>query len=93
MRSIDAIDRQAAIEQKIPYIVSDQLVYVVPVKILADLPSVQLNYHQLKGYWKKEDRGHVEYTAVCSKCGYATFWSDRGKFCSDCGAKMKNPCS
>lgn len=43
------------------------------------------------GEWIKEDRGGVEYTAVCSKCGYATFWSDIEDFryCPYCGKKME----
>lgn len=42
------------------------------------------------GKWLKEDRGHVEYDAVCSVCGFDWMWSDRGyfKFCPGCGAKM-----
>lgn len=42
------------------------------------------------GKWMKEDRGHVEYCAVCDQCGFDWMWSDRGyfKFCPNCGAKM-----
>lgn len=42
------------------------------------------------GRWVKEDRGHVEYCAVCDQCGFDWMWSDRGyfKFCPNCGAKM-----
>ena len=45
---------------------------------------------QKTGEWIKEDRGGVEYTAVCSECGYATFWSDVEDFryCPNCGKKM-----
>ena len=42
------------------------------------------------GHWIKENRGGVEYTAVCSECGNTEFWSDRGKFCSECGVRMVN---
>ena len=40
------------------------------------------------GKWIKEDRGHVEYTAVCSVCGETEFWSERSKDCPSCGALM-----
>ena len=42
------------------------------------------------GKWMKEDRGRVEYCAVCDQCGFDWMWSDRGyfKFCPNCGAKM-----
>ena len=42
------------------------------------------------GTWKKENRDGVEYTAVCNKCGYSTFWSDTQyfNFCPSCGAFM-----
>lgn len=42
------------------------------------------------GKWMKEDRGHVEYCAVCDQCGFDWMWSDMGyfKFCPNCGAKM-----
>ena len=42
------------------------------------------------GKWMKEDRGHVEYCAVCDQCGFDWMWSDRGyfKFCPNCGARM-----
>lgn len=42
--------------------------------------------------WIKEDRGGVEYTAICPKCGYATFWSDIKHFnyCPACGVKLEH---
>ena len=40
------------------------------------------------GKWVKEDRGHVEYTAVCSVCGETEFWSERSKYCPSCGSLM-----
>ena len=40
------------------------------------------------GKWEKEDRGHVEYTAVCSVCGETEFWSERSKYCPSCGSLM-----
>lgn len=45
-----------------------------------------------KGKWIKEDRGHVEYTGVCSECGFAWIWYDTReyfKFCPNCGADMR----
>jgi len=36
-------------------------------KELANLPSVQPT--KIPAKWIKEDRGGVEYTAVCSECG------------------------
>ena len=44
-----------------------------------------------KGKWIKQDCGGVEYTAVCSECGYGTFWSDAldFNFCPNCGIKME----
>ena len=44
-----------------------------------------------KGQWMKEDRGHVEYCAVCDQCGFDWIWSDREyfKFCPNCGADMR----
>lgn len=40
------------------------------------------------GKWIKQDCGGVEYTAVCSECGYGTFWSDAldFDFCPKCGS-------
>ena len=42
-----------------------------------------------KGHWIKEDRGRVEYSAVCSECGDSTFWSEKSNFCPNCGADMR----
>ena len=42
-----------------------------------------------RGKWLKEDRGHVEYSAVCDKCGYDTFWCEKSNFCPHCGADMR----
>ena len=43
-----------------------------------------------KGHWIKEDRGRVEYSAVCSECGDSTFWSEKSNFCPNCGAKLES---
>lgn len=54
--------------------------------MLSSVDVVQVRH----GKWMKEDRGHVEYCAVCDQCGFDWMWSDRGyfKFCPNCGAKM-----
>lgn len=41
--------------------------------------------------WQKKDLGGVEYTGVCSNCGYGSFWSEVKNYilCPNCGAKMK----
>ena len=58
-------------------------------KNLMDLPSADVA-PVVHGKWMKEDRGHVEYCAVCDQCGFDWMWSDREyfKFCPNCGAKM-----
>ena len=56
---------------------------------IEQLPSAQPE--RKKGQWIKEDRGHVEYCAVCDQCGFDWIWSDREyfKFCPKCGADMR----
>jgi hypothetical protein len=41
--------------------------------------------------WQKKDLGAVEYTGVCSNCGYGSFCSEVKNYilCPNCGAKMK----
>jgi hypothetical protein len=41
--------------------------------------------------WLKKDLGGVEYTGVCSNCGYGSFWSEVKNciLCPNCGANMK----
>ena len=58
-------------------------------KNIIDLPSADV-VPVVHGKWMKEDRGHVEYCAVCDQCGFDWMWSDRGyfKFCPNCGARM-----
>ena len=58
-------------------------------KQLKQLPAADV-VPVVHGKWMKEDRGHVEYCAVCDQCGFDWMWSDRGyfKFCPNCGAKM-----
>ena len=95
----DLISRQAAIE------VIDAVFPVDPMKseyaqgiacgaalaktYVEQLPSAQPE--RKKGQWMKEDRGHVEYCAVCDQCGFDWIWSDREyfKFCPNCGADMR----
>lgn len=63
------------------YVSSDELEKAMKVAI-----------RELKtGKWLKEDHGGVEYTAVCSECGYGTYWSDAEYFdyCPCCGARME----
>ena len=87
----DAISRQAAIDAT-----WFEPSYTDPLNVLAEvrdrlkaLPSAQPE--RKKGQWIKEDRGHVEYCAVCDQCGFDWIWSDREyfKFCPNCGAKME----
>ena len=40
------------------------------------------------GHWRKENYGHVEYSAECSECGEYVPWSDRTPYCGWCGARM-----
>lgn len=58
-------------------------------KFLLGLPPADVA-PVVHGKWMKEDRGRVEYCAVCDQCGFDWMWSDRGyfKFCPNCGAKM-----
>lgn len=51
----------------------------------SDVPDISV------GKWIKQDCGGVEYTAVCSECGYGTFWGDASyfNFCPNCGIKME----
>ena len=60
------------------------------IDVLENLPSADVA-PVVHGRWVKEDRGHVEYCAVCDQCGFDWMWSDRGyfKFCPNCGAKMR----
>ena len=59
-------------------------------KIIKEAPSEDVA-PVIHGKWMKEDRGHVEYCAVCDQCGFDWMWSDRRyfKFCPNCGAKME----
>lgn len=54
------------------------------------IEAIKLLEEKKTGTWLKEDRGGVEYTAVCSECGYATFWSDAPfyNYCPECGTHM-----
>lgn len=67
----DLISKQAAIDffkKYQPYLAVRVIEFG---DALEQLPSAQPE--QKTGVWIKEDRGGVEYTAVCSECGYATF--------------------
>ena len=85
---MDLISRQAAIEA----IMGEPTDAHYPswyAERLEQLPSAQPE--RKKGQWMKEDRGHVEYCAVCDQCGFDWIWSDREyfKFCPNCGADMR----
>ena len=62
---------------------------IILTEELRKLPSVLPKAK--KGHWIKENRGRVEYSAVCSECGDSTFWSEKSNFCPNCGAKMVEP--
>ena len=67
-------------------------IQTVAIRIMHDikaLPAADVA-PVVHGKWMKEDRGRVEYCAVCDQCGFDWMWSDRGyfKFCPNCGAKM-----
>ena len=67
----------------------DVIYFAAAERVLSALPSAQSE--RKKGQWMKEDRGHVEYCAVCDQCGFDWIWSDREyfKFCPNCGADMR----
>lgn len=65
--------------------VSDSLKRFVTYKELEDMIESLDNI----GYWRKENYGHVEYSAECSECGEYVPWSDRTPYCGWCGAKMR----
>ena len=56
--------------------------------VIQEMPTVDA-VPVRRGKWLKEDRGHVEYSAVCDKCGYDTFWCEKSNFCPHCGADMR----
>ena len=60
--------------------------FVDVCRAIEDAPIIKI--HERK--WLKEDRGGVEYTAVCSECGYSTFWSDIQyyNYCPRCGERL-----
>lgn len=92
----DAISRQAALDIAFKYCPDDDgtcLEARSDLRNMLDeieaLPPAQPE--RKKGQWMKEDRGHVEYCAVCDQCGFDWIWSDREyfKFCPNCGADMR----
>lgn len=86
----DLISRQTAIDalDEIESEVADGYGYQYEKwrKYFCGLPSAQPE--RKRGKWIKQDCGGVEYTAVCSECGYGTFWSDAldFDFCPKCGS-------
>ena len=86
----DTISRQAAIDVLSTITMYEgSIPFDTAVMRIEQLPSAQLE--RKKGQWMKEDRGHVEYCAVCDQCGFDWIWSDREyfKFCPNCGADMR----
>ena len=95
----DYIERQAAIDAfnrikntlKNPETAHyDTLMFYEIEDVLEDVEPADVA-PVVHGKWMKEDRGHVEYCAVCDQCGFDWMWSDRGyfKFCPNCGADMR----
>ena len=86
----DLISRQAAIDCEYQVKIINDIEYVMLSEVqmkMRKLPSAEPK----RGKWMKEDRGHVEYCAVCDQCGFDWIWSDREyfKFCPNCGADMR----
>jgi len=84
IRKQDAVDMFNRAVQDVGILDADDIETVFGMLSSADVVPV------VHGKWMKEDRGHVEYCAVCDQCGFDWMWSDRGyfKFCPYCGAKM-----
>jgi hypothetical protein len=84
IRKQDAVDMFNRAVQDVGILDADDIETVFGMLSSADVVQVR------HGKWMKEDRGHVEYCAVCDQCGFDWMWSDRGyfKFCPNCGAKM-----
>ena len=86
IRKQDVLNLPQSIERNLRGEIVERSIDVKDVEALkpADVAPV------VHGKWMKEDRGHVEYCAVCDQCGFDWMWSDRGyfKFCPNCGAKM-----
>jgi len=80
----DLISRQDAIDA-----LMNDSDWADAIPTIKSLPPAQPE--RKKGQWMKEDRGHVEYCAVCDQCGFDWIWSDREyfKFCPNCGADMR----
>lgn len=60
------------------------------IEAIEELPTAEPE--RKKGEWIKEDRGHVEYTGVCSECGFSSIWYDTQEyfnFCPNCGCDMR----
>lgn len=82
----DVLNLPQSIERNLCGEIVERSIDVKDVEALKPADVVQV----VHGKWMKEDRGHVEYCAVCDQCGFDWMWSDRGyfKFCPNCGAKM-----
>lgn len=56
-----------------------------PDKILSWLSK---EYRTPNDFWRKEDRGEAEFSAVCPRCDYDCPWSERGNYCKNCGLNL-----
>ena len=85
----ELIDRQAASDELDKGAWGVEWDKALAKAMIESLPSAQPE--RKKGLCMKEDRGHVEYCAVCDQCGFDWIWSDREyfKFCPNCGADLR----
>lgn len=85
----DPIDRQAAIDAKMPVVIDGQAIDVVPVSVIKRLPSAQPKH----GKWIDIPYvpSHTKY--MCSECGKTIYTNSdyikEHKFCFSCGADMR----
>ena len=60
-------------------------IFNVPERILK---WAQTDYRTPNDFWRKEDRGQVEFSAVCPRCGVGMLWSNRSNYCPNCGLNL-----
>lgn len=97
MRLIDADAFRREIDNHWPFTKEEQSKHGIAdmakgtlLYILNCMPTIESE--RKKGKWIKEDRGHVEYTGVCSECGFPWIWYDTREyfnFCPNCGLYMR----
>lgn len=81
---IDLISRQEAINA-VKNIMPTKEGFYEPSDVLCELMGVPVVQPEQKtGRWIKEDRGHVEYTGICSKCGFDWIWHDAREYFNFC---------